>query len=74
MERLVGIVNKIWFKEKDFMTYEELSELFEKNEMWWMFTSSGIRANLEKNNDIKMNKRIDGTMISEMTSKTFSDV
>ena len=76
MERLVGIVNKIWFKEKDFMTYEELSELFEKNEMWWMFTASGIRANLEKNNDNKMNnlKRMDGTMISEMTSKTFSDV
>ena len=75
MERLVGIVNKIWFKEKDFVSYEELNEMFDKNDMWWMFTASGIRANLERNNDIKMNNRkMEGSMISEMTSKTFSDV
>ena len=54
IERLVGIFNKIFFKEKDFVNHDEFVDIFEKKELWWMFKSSGIRFNLEKYNDTKI--------------------
>ena len=53
LERLVGIVNGMFFKEKNFITYKEYTEVFQNNKLEWMFCPSGIRYNLEKFNDVK---------------------
>ena len=69
IERLVGICNKTFFKEKKELTHDEFVEIFDKKDMNWMLKASGIRANLEKNNDLKVpNKKLEYTQ-SVMTSE-----
>ena len=57
LERLVGIVNGMFFKEKNFINYNEYIEVFQFNKLEWMLCPSGIRFNLEKFNDVKNNSK-----------------
>lgn len=57
LERLVGIVNGMFFKEKNFINYNEYIEIFQCNKLEWMLCPSGIRFNLEKFNDVKNNAK-----------------
>lgn len=69
IERLVGICNKTFFKEKKELTHDEFIEIFDRKDLNWMLKASGIRANLEKNNDLKVpNKKVEYTQ-SVMTSE-----
>ena len=69
IERLVGICNKSFFKEKKELSHEEFIGAFDEKDLQWMLKASGIRANLEKNNDVKATqKRLDYTQ-SVMTSE-----
>lgn len=69
IERLVGICNKTFFKEKKELSHDEFIEAFDTKDLNWMLKASGIRANLEKNNDVKTSqKRLDYTQ-SVMTSE-----
>ena len=69
IERLVGICNKSFFSEKKELSHEEFVEAFNEKDLNWMLKASGIRANLEKNNDVKTTqKRLDYTQ-SVMTSE-----
>ena len=58
LERLVGIVNGMLFKEKNFVNYNEYIEVFQYNKLEWMLCPSGIRFNLEKFNDVKNNSKL----------------
>ena len=57
LERLVSIVNGMFFKEKNFINYNEYIEVFQCNKLEWMLCPSGIRFNLEKFNDVKNNAK-----------------